>query len=140
MKKVLIIFICILSGTYSKAQQDDKSEVKIDTLIINRNDSRYFECEYDLTNTLKFREVPKISDSSKTISIKLTFNEGTEAMLKIYNPFSEQLVYQAELYSYKKKEYLATSTIPVFPKLSSFETWPYKIDQLRLTGFKLTKE
>lgn len=112
----------------------------MDTLIINRNDNRFFEAEYDLTSTLKFKEVSTILDSSKTVSIGLTFNEGSGAMLKIYNPFSDKLVYKAELYSYKKKDYLETSTVPIFSKLSSFEIWPYKIDRIRLTGFMLTKQ
>jgi hypothetical protein len=58
-------------------------------------------------------------------------------MLKIQNPFSKQLIYMAALYAYKKKIYIETSTVPVYPKISSYETWPYKIDRLRLTGFIL---
>jgi hypothetical protein len=140
MKEVITILVCTLFTISAEAQATGKSEHKMDTLIINRNDDRYFEAEYNLDSTLKFKEVSTILDSSKTISIKLTFNEGAGAMLYIHNPFSEQLVYKAELYSYKKKDYLETSTVPVFAKLSSFETWPYKIDQIQLTGFRLTKE
>ena len=140
MKKVIIFFACSLFTITTKAQSVEKSELRMDTLIINRNDNRFFEAEYDLTSTLKFKEVSTILDSSKTVSIGLTFNEGSGAMLKIYNPFSDKLVYKAELYSYKKKDYLETSTVPIFSKLSSFEIWPYKIDRIRLTGFMLTKQ
>lgn len=140
MKKVIIFFACSLFTITTEAQSVEKSELRVDTLIINRNDNRFFEAEYDLTSTLKFKEVSTILDSSKTVSIELTFNEGSGAMLKIYNPFSDKLVYKAELYSYKKKDYLETSTVPIFSKLSSFEIWPYKIDRIRLTGFILTKQ
>jgi hypothetical protein len=141
MKKITIAIACILSLMYCQAQTNEKTDSRyVDTLQINVKDKRFFEAERNTDNTLRFKEVREITDSSKTLTIELTYSNGAGAMLKILNPFSEQLVYKAELYSYKKKDYLETSTIPVYPKLSSFETWPYKIDQIRLTGFKLVKE
>ncbi len=135
LKKVFSLLACIILLSYCEAQTGPG----IDTLQISRNDNRYFEAEYDSKNILRFKEVPGIADSSKTLSIQFTGSEsGT--MLKIFNPFSEQLMYKAELYSYKKKDYIPTSTIPVYPKLISYETWPYKIDKIRLTGFRLVKE
>ena len=104
MKKNFLILVCIVSLSYCEAQSTDKTEPKADTLKISRNDSRFFEAEYDLKNILRFKEVPNILDSSKTLSIQLTFNDGAGTMLKIFNPFSEQLIYKAELYSYKKKD------------------------------------
>lgn len=118
MKKLVIILACSLFTICTNAQIPEQSQLKLDSLIIKRNDNRFFEAEYDLTNTLKFKEVSTISDSSKTVSINLTFNSGSGTMLKIYNPFSEQLTYKAELYSYKKKDYIETSTVPVFSKIS----------------------
>jgi hypothetical protein len=141
MKNVFIAFGFTLVSLFSNAQSipptDSNLTPKIDTILVNRNDKRYFEAEYDSKNILKFKEVSGILDSAKTLSIELTFGDAMGTMLKIFNPFSEKLVYKAELYSYKKKDYLETSTVPVFPKISSFETWPYKIDQIRLTGFKI---
>jgi len=106
MKKVINIFACILSIYYCEAQSTGKTESKVDTLLLSKNDNRFFEVENDLTNTLKFKEVSSILDSSKTISIQITFTEGAGTMLKIFNPFSKQLIYKAELYSYRKNDYM----------------------------------
>lgn len=140
MKNTLVIFGIILFSSLCNAQSKaliDRLSTKIDTILIKKNNKLYFETEYDLENILKFKEVSTIMDSVKTISMELTFDETMGTMLKIFNPFNKKLVYKAELYSYKKKDYIETSTVPVYPKTSSYETWPNKIDQIRLTGFRL---
>jgi hypothetical protein len=139
VKIIIAIMICVALFPYCKAQSTEHAKFNLDTLLINKNDSRFFEAAYDSKNIIRLREVLNITDSSKTISIQCTFSNGSGTILKIFNPFAEQLVYKAELYSYKKKDYLETSTVPVFPKIISYETWPYKIDQIRLSGFKLVK-
>lgn len=139
MKKIFLLLAFSLLIFNCEAQSTDKSEFIIDTLIINKNDKRFFVAEHDLNNNLRFKEVLNISDSTKTLSVQLTVNDAMGSILKISNPFSDQLVYKAEMYSYKKKDFIETSTIPVYPKLVSFETWPYKIDILRLTTFKIIK-
>jgi hypothetical protein len=142
MKKLFIILAYILLSLHGDAQSTEvpgNLAANIDTIQITRGDKRFFEAEYDLQNVLRFKEVSIILDSAKTLTIEVTFSDAMGTMLKIFNPFSAQLIYKAELYSYKKKSYLETSTVPVYPKLTSFETWPYKIDKLQLTAFKLTK-
>jgi len=139
MKNVLVAFVCIFCLLNGEAQSTDNKETTIDTLLFTKKSSRYFEAEYDTINKLSFKEVRKMSDRSKTISIKLSFTDGAGTMLEIFNPFPRQLIYKAELYSYSKKDFVETSTIPVEAKLLSFENWPYKIDRLRLSGFMLIK-
>ena len=132
MKQLLFIFSMLLSSIFCNGQTN------ADTLYINLNDKLFFEASMDSSNHLKLKKADTNDNSANTISISLTFSQGAGAFLKIQNPFSKALVYKAELYSFKKKDYLETSTIPVSPKLSSFETWPYRIDKMRLTGFILT--
>ncbi len=115
----------------------DSSKTKTDTILLNRNDNRYFEADYDSKNKISFREVNTVLDSARTIMIELSYNNETGTMLKISNPFSKHLIYKAELYAFRKDEYIETSTVPVFPRISSYETWPYKIDRIRLTSFRL---
>ena len=135
MKLSFIIFFVVLSCTCCYGQSSN--ETKVDTLYININDKLLFEVEVDSANHLSFKKAGTNAISSKTISIELSFNQGAGAMLKIQNPFPKELSYKCELYAYKKKEYLETSTIPIRANLGAFETWPYKIDKMRLTGFVL---
>ena len=135
MKLSFIIFFAVVSCICCYGQSSN--ETKVDTLYINMNDKLVFEVEVDSTNHLSFKKADANTSSSKTITIALTFTQGAGTFLKIQNPFSKELSYKAELYAYKKKEYLETSTVPIEPKIGSFETWPYKIDKMRLSGFTL---
>ena len=135
MKLSFIICFIVLSCTCCYGQSSN--ETKVDTLYINMNDNLVFEAEVDSTNHLIFKKADANANNAKTITIELTFTQGAGTFLKIHNPFSKELSYKCELYAYKKKEYLETSTIPIRPTLGAFETWPYKIDKMRLTGFVL---
>ena len=137
MKTILITSLTILLCTFCNGQSTSSDETKQDTLFINLNDKLLFEASFDSNNNLVFKMVGAIVNDSTTVSIELTYNGAAGSMLKVKNPFSKPMHYKAELFSYKKKDYVETSTIPVYPKISAFETWPYKIDKIRLTGFVL---
>lgn len=142
MKYLIAIFLTASSFTFTTAQSQDTTAQIIettDTLYLSINEKLFFEAKADANHHLSFKAVKDITAKEKTITIELTFTSGSGAFLKIFNPFSEQLTYKAELYSYKKKDYVETTTVPVYPKISSFETWPYKIDKIRLTGFVLSR-
>jgi hypothetical protein len=142
MKKLFIMLAYLVCSTFCKAQTTTlttKLVTNADTLHIGKNDKRYFEATYDLKNPLKFKEVSSIVHKANTVTIEVTNMEPSGTMLKIFNPFKEQLVYKAELYSYKKNDFIETSTVSVYPEIFSYETWPYKIDRFRLTGFTLVK-
>ncbi len=92
-----------------------------------------------LPRVLHFRKVKKKGDPTTTVSIDVSFSEGMGTLLKIENPFDGDLTYKAELYSYKTKNYVETSTIPIMAKLFFRNLSAYKIDKMRLTGFLLKK-
>jgi hypothetical protein len=140
MKSIFFILFSTLILEPCLAQSGSIAIVKKDTLHINLGDKLFFQVETNPENKLSFRQIESVSDSSRTVSIELTYTEGAGTMLKIFNPFAKMLIYKAELYSYKKKEFVATSTVPVYPGISSFETWPYKINLIQLSGFKLTEK
>ena len=137
MKKILATIFVVWSSVLCNGQANPLNPAALDTLYIKRSEKLFFEAAIDSGNHLSFRQVAKNTDISNTISIKLSYVGAVGAMLEIVNPFGKQLYYKAELYSPDKKDYVETSTIPVDPNLSSFETWPFKIDKIRLTGFRL---
>lgn len=137
MKTILITSLTILLFTFCNGQSTSSDDTKQDTLIINLNDELLFESSFDSNNNLFFKKVEAIINDSTTVSIELTYDEEAGSMLKVKNPFLKSMYYKAELYSYKKKDYVKTSTIPVYPKNSAYENWPYKINKIRLTGFVL---
>ncbi len=140
MKLTALTLIIILKWSFCFAQSAKPADRLADTIFINLNDNLLFEVQLDSTNNLFFKKIKSNVDDSKTISISLTYNASAGTFLKIQNPFSKALSYKAELYSYKKKDFIETSTIPVQPKLGSYETWPFKIDKIRLTRFALKEE
>ena len=134
-----IILLIVFSATALSLHAQDDTVAPLDTLTINLKDRLFFEVEQGANNQLTFTKVDEIKNVDKTITIESVFTEGSGTMLKIFNPFKKQLVYKAELYSFKNKEFIETSTVPVYPGISSFETWPYRIERMRLTGFMLTR-
>jgi hypothetical protein len=45
-------------------------------------------------------------------------------MLKVFNPFKEELSYNANIYPLQHKQWIKTSIYPVAGGLSGFESWP----------------
>ena len=136
MKHSLIAFLSILGFMYCQGQSNDLN-IKFDTIQINLNERLLFKVGVDSSDHLTFSKVNGFIDSTTIMSIELTYNGAAGTILKLNNPFSKEIVYKAELYSHKKKKFLETSTVPIFPGISSYETWPYKIDTIQLSGFKL---
>ena len=114
-----------------------QSKSKPDTIIIYLKEKLLFEARLDADSNLILTKVDTVSNKEKTISIELKYANSLGGSLVINNPFPKTLHYKAELYSYMKRDYNQTSVTPVFPNVSSYETWPYKIDKIRLSGFTL---
>ncbi|MFN8306950.1 MAG: hypothetical protein U0T79_09265 [Ferruginibacter sp.] len=130
-----ISIFAVCSGQVNESQ-NTKDPLK-DTVQVKMGQKLLFKAEVNASKNLQFSQIADITDSTKCVTIDLIFTEGIGTMLKIYNPFTEQMVYKAELYSYKKKDFVVTSTVPVFPRISSYETWPFRIELIQLSGFKL---
>ncbi len=140
MKKtftVLFSLTMFLVGHGQTNELEQDKHLPRDTVYIKLGQKLLFIANVNESKTLLFSEVAVATDIEKTVSMELTYTEGVGSMLKIHNPFKEQIVYTAALYAYTKKAFIETSTIPIYPGISAFETWPYKIDLIQLSGFKL---
>jgi hypothetical protein len=57
--------------------------------------------------------------------------------LNVQNNFEKTLHYRAEMHSLSKNKKASTSVVPVRPGKFSFESWPFTIEELELSGFEL---
>jgi len=53
-------------------------------------------------------------------------------MLKVVNPFKQQLVYNATIFLMQQKKWVVTDVYPVEAELTSYETWPDIITSIGL--------
>ena len=91
-------------------------------------------------NLTGFSIADSISDSTKTITISFVYDKfgiNNASLLKVSNPFTKQLSYQAKIRTKPNSKYSTTSIVPVFPKIYGIEMWPYKIESIILYDFKL---
>jgi len=143
MKKIFTTLTLALTTILSYGQISnlpDSNVVKIDTLIIKLGDKLFFAGDLATNDNIVFRKVNQNFDPAKNVSIELSFNESFGTVLTIRNPFDKRLFYKAELYSPKKNAYIETNVYPIRPKIGSKEMWPYPIDTIRLTNFKLKND
>lgn len=70
----------------------------------------------------------EISNPSKTLTLSFTQTVDKKVhkmmMLKVVNPFKQQLIYHASIFLMKYKKWVSTDVYPVEAGLSGFETWP----------------
>ncbi|MFD2144104.1 hypothetical protein [Mucilaginibacter antarcticus] len=99
------------------------------------------EVDLEKDSLINFKIVPTIMNKEKTM--RFTFfqsyegNIHKEMILKVYNPFSKNLVYKAHISIINTDGWKSTSIAPVLPKLLSYELWPDIIGSILLQGFKL---
>jgi hypothetical protein len=145
MKKVLTIgFLLILNNLFGQdinsIIKTDSKRVFGDTLLIFYGETIYFEANIVDNNIISFKQTNQIVDSSKTIEINLgqgAFSGKNSTDMKIKNPFDKILNYTAKIKTNKGYSFVETSVVPVFPKIYSIEMWPYKIEAIMLTNFKI---
>jgi hypothetical protein len=69
--------------------------------------------------------------------ISLRFSGGAQSMLAVENGYDRALVYRARIHVGNRAA--STSVCAVPPHLSSFESWPYPIDKIELSDFRLVE-
>ena len=88
-------------------------------------------------STLSITESP----DPKKANLVLTFKQEKGMMLfTIQNRTKYWLAYEAGIKTPKRDGLYKTSVMPVGPGLSSFESWPYPIDQLALKNFTFSEK
>lgn len=103
----------------------------------------YIEAEIAKDSLVNLHIVPAIIHKDKTIIISFTQdhenNIHKQMILKINNPFSESLVYDAHINLMKTKRWVRTSILPVQPNLVGIEIWSDIITSMVLSDFYLQK-
>lgn len=89
-------------------------------------------------DSLTLARVSKDADKAAQLTLKMApLKEIHGTMLQVQNKFDKNLYYKAEMHLLSKKKRANTSVVPVIAGKVSFESWPYVIEELALTGFEL---
>jgi hypothetical protein len=89
-------------------------------------------------DSLTLTRASKEVDKAAQLIIKMgPLKEIHGTMLKVENKFDKNLYYKAEMHLTSQKKRANTSVVPVIAGTSSFESWPYMIEELALSGFEL---
>lgn len=146
MKNLLLLLIitCFITSInaqdIAKVKKEENKFIYGTAVKLFSGDKIFVETNLDNNTLSDFKIVNAISDSSKTIVIEFTYEKlggQKSSVLKVSNPFDKILKYKAKMQLTGKKSYFETSVVPVHPKIYSMETWPYKIESIVLTDFKL---
>lgn len=115
--------------------------VKEKVLQIYPGESLFIEVEKEKKEIISMKAVKENLNPEQTIEIKLTQNvkdrKSESMMLKIVNPFKQDLEYKAMMFIVGQDKWINTNVLPVGAKLSGFETWSDVIITLVLTEWKL---
>jgi hypothetical protein len=106
------------------------------TVQLYPGETVYIEIEQQDGVIKSLRAVKEIADPEKTMIISFTQEaekkEHKMMMLKVVNPFKQQLVYHASIFLMKQKRWVTTDVYPVEGKLAGIETWPDIITSIGL--------
>ena len=96
----------------------------------------YIEVEQENGIIKSVRAVKENKNPSITVIISFTQMVNNKvnklSMLKITNPFQNQLVYKARIFLLQQKRWIDTNVYPVGAELSGYETWPNIITSIWL--------
>jgi len=133
MKYVATIAL-VLAPFFLLAQENIE---KPDNVLIHPGETLYVTFQRT-GDSLTLAHVGK--DADKTAQLVFTmapFKEIHGTSLKVENKFDKNLCYKAEMHLLSKSKRASTSVVPVFAGKLSFESWPYVIEELALSGFEL---
>jgi len=98
------------------------------TIQLYPGENIYVEVEQDNGIIKSMKTVKENKNPSKTLSISFTQSTKNkvheEMILKILNPFSQNLVYKANIFLLKQNKWVNTDVLPIQSGLSGYETWP----------------
>jgi hypothetical protein len=127
--------IAVVLATFSLLAQENSE--KPEAVVIHPGETLYvtFQRTGDsLTLTLASKD----ADKGAQLILKMgALKEIHGTMLQVENKFDKNLYYKAEMHLTSKKKRAYTSVVPVIAGKVSFESWPYMIEELALSGFEL---
>lgn len=166
MKKIILFSVCLLYGISCFAQFEFVSEVKKEEnkYVFEGNVIKIFAGQRIIVSTsnktgklsglklmdssstklLEFSKMPVYimsQNSQKKICIDFNILKDDSGspmtILLVNNPYKGTLSYKARIFSRKSNQYVETSIMDVFSKLSGVESWPYEINDIILYDFEL---
>jgi hypothetical protein len=133
-KYVAIITLALAPFFFLVAQE---KVAKPDTVLIHPGETLYITFQRT-GDSLTLAHVGTDADKAAQLILKLApFKEIHGTSLNVQNRFDKNLYYKAEIHLLSKNKRANTSVVPVLAGKLSFESWPYAIEELALSGFEL---
>jgi hypothetical protein len=140
----LLIFTSIVkSQNIETVNQEENKFVYSNAIKLFLGDSIFIEANNTGSILSDFVKVNSISDSTKTISLKFSydkFGSNNASLLKVSNPFLKVLYYKAKIRVVPGKRYSETSIMPVWGGIFGMEMWPNKLESIILYDFQLKEK
>lgn len=140
---LLVTTSIVKSQNIENVSKEENKFVYSNSVKLFLGDSIYIEANNTRKMLSDFVRVNSITDSTKTISFKFTydkFGSNNASILKVSNPFSKVLSYKAKIRIAPGKRYSETSIMPVWGGIFGMEMWPYKIESIILYDFELKEQ
>ena len=132
--KYLATIAIILTPFFLVAQENVD---KPDTVLIHPGETLYVTFQR-AGDSLTLPRVGKVADKAAQLVLKMApLKEIYGTMLQVENRFDKNMHYKAEMHLLSKNKRANTSVVPVIAGKQSFESWPYVIEELALSGFEL---
>jgi hypothetical protein len=130
-----VAFIALVLAPFFLVAQENVA--KPDSVLIHLGETLYVTFQRT-GDSLKLVHVGKDADKAAQLIFTMApFKEIHGTSLKVENKFDKNLYYKAELHLLSKNKTANTSVVPVRAGKFSFESWPYVIEELALSGFEL---
>jgi hypothetical protein len=97
----------------------------------------YIEAEVEGNRLINLRAVDMLTAPEKTITAKLEQVDGKGMQLIVTNPFSKTLKFNMGMMPLDSEKLVKTSSCPIRPGNSNYESWPFPIFQIVLGNARL---
>src|SRR5215472_6120591 len=134
-EKYVVATIALLLAPFFLLAQENIG--KPDAVLIHPGETVYVTFQRT-GDSLTLAHVAKDADKAAQLVFKMgPLKEIHGTMLQVQNRFDKNLYYKAEMRLVSKNKKANTSVVPVIAGKVSFESWPYVIEELALSGFEL---
>ncbi|MBA3900120.1 MAG: hypothetical protein H0X62_07915 [Bacteroidetes bacterium] len=129
------------SSIYESPVKSSPFILQNNTLQLYPGEKVFIEVKFQNNEVVKMTTVKENLNPSRTLEIN--FNQITDGknhksmMLKVINPFSKDLQYNAHVFLMEYEKWIETTVLPVNAESTSYETWPDIIVTIALSDWKL---
>jgi NADH dehydrogenase/NADH:ubiquinone oxidoreductase subunit G len=130
-----VAIITLALAPFSLAAQENAARPT--TVLIHPGQTLYITFQRT-GDTLTLEHVGTDTDKAAQLVLKMApLKEIHGTTLNVQNNFDKNLHYKAEIHSLSKNKKASTSVVPVRAGKFAFESWPYVVEELELSGFEL---